>query len=73
MSSRDPKEQENQKADERQGGNLETKGASHADQRQGGNLETKGASQVPPAGRAEKSDGAPRPSGEGRPSSGEVE
>lgn len=49
MSSRDPKEQENQKADQRQGGNLETKGASKAS----------------PSERAEKSDspesGAGRP------------
>lgn len=73
MSSRDPKEQENQKVDERQGGNLETKGASQADTRQGGNLETKGASQVPPSGRAEKSEAPERPSGEEPPSSGEAE
>jgi hypothetical protein len=30
MSTQDPKEQENQKADKRQGGNVETKGASKA-------------------------------------------
>jgi hypothetical protein len=59
MSSRDPKEQENQKADKRQGGNVETKGASKA----------------PPSGdRADQSSGATptRPSGEGQPSTGEA-
>lgn len=43
------------------------------DKRQGGNLETKGASKMPPSERAEKNDAAERPSGEGQPSSGEVE
>ncbi len=73
MSTENPKEHQDNIADKRQGGNLETKGASQADQRQGGNLETKGASQVSPSGRAEQSDAPERPSGEGRPSSGEVE
>lgn len=65
MSTENPKEHQDETADQRQGGNLETKGASKADQRQGGNLETKGASKVPPSGHAEKSDAQGQPSDEG--------
>lgn len=64
MSTENPKEHQDT-ADERQGGNLETKGASQAEQRQGGNLETKGASKVSPSERAEKSDAQEPPSGAG--------
>jgi len=35
-----------------------------ADKRQGGNLETKGASKMPPSERAEKNDVPEQPSGE---------
>ncbi len=59
MSTENPKEPQDN-ADQRQGGNLETKGASRADQRQGGNLETKGASKISPSEPAETSD-APKP------------
>lgn len=64
MTTENPKEHQDT-ADERQGGNLETKGASHAEQRQGGNLETKGASKTSPSERAEKSDAPKPPSDEG--------
>jgi hypothetical protein len=74
MSTENSNEHEDNGADQRQGGNLETKGASTANQRQGGNLETKGASHIPPSGRVEKSDDTERPdAGERPPSTGDVE
>ena len=44
-----------------------------ADKRQGGNLETKGASKMPLSERAEKNDAQEQPSGEKVTSSGEVD